>query len=118
MSGYHTIIECERIRERADKLGFMLCYPKHGWGAERGQDLVAIKPKDEHSLPIYSRDAEFFAGTISQLNAFFNGLEWARDYDRMLKVSDEKKRARKEQDYRNQLLVRLLKNERVVEVEK
>lgn len=111
MSGYHTILECERIKERADKLGFMLCYPKHGWGAERGQDLVAIKPKDQDSFPIYSRDAEFFAGTIDQLNAFFTGLHWAREYDRMIGLTTAKKRERKEQDERNRQLVRLLKDE-------
>lgn len=113
MSGYHTILECERIKERADKLGFMLCYPKHGWGAERGADMVAIKPKDQDSLPIYSRDAEFFCGTIDQLNAFFNGLEWARSYDEMIKVSSPKVRERKEQDVRNRQLVSRLKNEDV-----
>ena len=112
MSGYHTIQECQRIKERADKLGFMLCYPKHGWGSERGQDLVAIKPKDENSFPIYNRDAEFFAGTIRELNAFFNGLEWARDYDRMIGLSNNTKRERKEQDERNRQLVRILKDEK------
>ena len=118
MSGYHTIIKCEKIKERADKLGFMLCYPRHGWGAERGVDMVAIKPKDQECLPIYNRDAEFFCGSIDELNAFLAGLEWARDYDRMLKVSSVAKRERKEQDWRNQILVRLLKDEKVVEMEK
>ena len=113
MSGYHTILKCERIKERADKLGFMLCYPRHGWGAERDVDYVAIKPKDQDSLPIYARDAELFCGTIDDLNSFFAGLEWARDYDRMLKVSNDKKRERKEQDVRNQRLVDILRDEKV-----
>ena len=117
MSGYHTILKCERIKERADKLGFMLCYPRHGWGAERGVDYVAIKPKDQDSLPIYARDAELFCGTIDDLNSFFAGLEWARQYDEMLRVSSSVKRERKEQDERNRKLVALLKDEKVSEVQ-
>lgn len=113
MSGYHTILKCEKIKERANKLGFMLCYPRSGWGSDRGQDYVAIKPKDADSLPIYSRDAELFCGTIDELNSFFNGLEWARDYDRMLKVSSDAKRERKEQDERNKRLVAMLRDEKV-----
>lgn len=116
MSGYHTILKCERIKERADKLGFMLCYPRNGWGGSRGDDYVAIKPKDDN-LPIYARDAELFCGTIDDLNAFFAGLEWARQYDEMLRVSTTKKRERKEQDYRNQQLVRMLRDEKVSEIQ-
>ena len=117
MSGYNTILQCERIKERADKLGFMLCYPRHGWGADRGVDYVAIKPKDAESLPIYARDAELFCGTINDLNSFFAGLEWARHYDEMLRLSNNKKRERKEQDERNRKLVALLKDGKVSEVQ-
>ena len=115
MSGYHTILKCERIKERADKLGFMLCYPRHGWGSNRGDDYVAIKPKDD-SLPMYARDAELFCGTIDDLNSFFAGLEWARQYDEMLRLSNSKKRERKEQDERNRKLVSLLMGEKINEV--
>ncbi len=117
MSGYHTILKCEKIRERADKLGFMLCYPRSGWGGSRGDDYVAIKPKDKEALPIYSRDAELFCGTIDDLEAFFAGLEWARQYDEMLRVSSKAKRERKEQDERNRQLIRILRDEKVPEVQ-
>ena len=89
MSGYHTILKCERIKEHADKLGFMLCYPRHGWGGTDNVDTVAIKPKDKDSLPIYARDAQFFSGTIDEMESFLRGIEWARDYDRMLRVSTD-----------------------------
>jgi len=117
MSGYHTILRCEKIKERADKLGFMLCYPKAGWGGSRGDDYVAIRPKDKEALPIYSRDAELFCGTIGDLESFFAGLEWARQYDEMLRVSTKAKRERKEQDERNRQLIRLLRDEKVPEVQ-
>lgn len=113
MSGYHTILKCEKIKERADKLGFMLCYPRHGWGYGQGADLVAIKPKDNDVLPIYSRDAELFCGTIDGLESFFQGIEWARQYDEMLRVTTKAKRERKEQDERNRQLVKLLTEEKL-----
>jgi hypothetical protein len=109
------ILQIERLKEQADKLGFMLCYPKAGWGQEHG-DMVAIKPKDKDALPIYARDAQFFTGTIDEMMSFFRGIEWARQYDEMLKVSSVAKRERKEQDERNRQLVQMLKNEKVLEV--
>lgn len=117
MSGYHMILKIDRLKEKADKLGFMLCYPKSGWGGSRGDDYVAIRPKDKEALPIYSRDAELFCGTINDLESFFVGVEWARQYDEMLRVSTQAKRERKEQDERNRQLVRALKGEKTGEVQ-
>ena len=116
MSGYHMILQIERLKEQADKLGFMLCYPRAGWGQEHG-DMVAIKPKDNNALPIYARDAQFFTGTIDEMMSFFHGIEWSRQYDEMLRVSTPEKRERKEQDERNKKLVRMLRDEKVSEVQ-
>jgi hypothetical protein len=115
MSGYHMILQIERLKETADKLGFMLCYPRAGWGQEHG-DLVAIKPKDKDALPIYARDAQFFTGTIDEMMSFFRGIEWARQYDEMLRVSTDVKRERKEQDVRNKQMVAILMDEKVPEI--
>jgi hypothetical protein len=116
MSGYDTVMMIDRLRERAHKLGFVLGYPKHGWG-DRG-DVVSIRPKDQDALPIYDRNAEFFCGTLAQLRSFFDGIEWARQYDEMLKLSNTKKRERKEQDCRNRKLLQMLKNNQAGEIEK
>jgi hypothetical protein len=91
MSGYNTILRIRKIEERVDKLGFMLAYPRHRSNYEG--DYVALKPKDEHVLPIYVRDAEVFTGTLEELQVWLTGVEWARDYDSMLRLSDDKKRA-------------------------
>jgi hypothetical protein len=115
MSGYNMILQIERLKETADKLGFMLCYPRAGWGQEHG-DTVGIKPKDKDALPIYARDAQFFTGTIDEIMSFFRGIEWARQYDEMLRVSTPEKRGRKEQDERNKQLVRMLRDEKVPEL--
>ena len=75
----------------------MLCAPRHGnWGGNEYDDRVAVKPKDADSLPVYTRDAELFTGTLEQLRIWLQGVQWAREYDMMLKLSDEKKRAIKE----------------------
>lgn len=111
MSGYGLIQKIRKLEEECDKLGFMMCHSKYGHFRELG-DVVAIKPKDETVLPIYSHDAELFCGTISDLEVWLRGVQWARDYDRMLfGKTHESKRERKEQDYRNQKLVSLLEKD-------
>ena len=95
MSGYQTFNQWKRIEEFADKLGFRIGNPRHGWGSTDSGDMVAIFPKGEE-LPVYTRDAEIFAGTFSQLNVFLAGWERAQSYDMMLRLSDEKKRKRAE----------------------
>ncbi len=111
MSGYQTVLEVKRLEEDLDKMGLMMCYPRNGWGSDRGVDYVAVKPKDEESLPIYARDAELFCGTLRDLRSWMIGVEWARGYDMMLRLSDEKKRTAKEQNVRNERLIKWLKNE-------
>lgn len=117
MSGYSTVLLVERIKEQASELGFMLCFPRTAWDSGVRGDLLSIKPKDSESLPIYSRDAEIFCGSLEELQVFFRGLEWARKYDEMLKLSNDKKRSEKEQNIRNQQLCQILKNEEVISVE-
>lgn len=114
MAGYELIIRIRKLEEECDKLGLLMCHSKHGNYRNEFGDIVAVKPKDEDSLPIYSRDAEMFAGTIEQLEVWIRGIEWARNYDRMLfgKTHNDK-RERKEQDERNRRLVRILKEEQV-----
>ena len=109
MSGYETVLFVDRIRDRATALGFRLCYPKFGPRGPGAPDYVGLAPLDADSPPIYTQDAELFTGTLEQLEYFLNGIEWARNYDRILRVSDDTKRKRKEQDCRNQNLANLLK---------
>lgn len=110
MNGYQGILRLRRLEEAVDKLGFMITAPKHGSWSDN-LDQVGLKPKDAESVPIYARDAEVFCGTLDQLNVWINGAMWARNYDMMLRLSDEKKRERKEQDVRNKQLMQVLKDE-------
>ena len=114
MSGWNTIQRLARIEEQIDKLGFKFSKPKHGdWDQmERSLSLV---PKDADSLPIYSRDAELYVGSLEQLETWLHGVEWARNYDMMLILTDEKKRTAAEQKERNRQLMRTLKEGKRVE---
>ena len=110
MSGWNTIQQVRKLEERADKLGLKFSQYKHddSFGTN-----VALIPKDSEVLPIYSRDAELFVGTLESAASWMQGVMWARDYDSM--VIDKKlddKRKRKEQDERNRQLILILKNEK------
>jgi hypothetical protein len=112
MAGYQAVIELRRLEEAVGELGFMLSAPRTGnWGND--SDRVALKPKDADSVPIYSRDAEVFTGSLEQLQVWVRGVAWAREYDSMLKLSDKKKRSRKEQDERNRQLMATIKHSKL-----
>ena len=111
MSGWNQIQQVRKLEQQADKLGMKFTSYKYN---NYPDDYVALIPKDNDALPIYSRDAHLFAGTLEGAAYWMQGVEWARDYDRM--VVDKKtdaKRERKEQDERNKQLVRILKDEEV-----
>ena len=108
MAGWNTIERIRRIEQQIDALGFKFAKSKHSdWSEDHG--ALSLVPKDADSLPIYNRDAELFVGSVERLEDWLAGMRWARDYDRMIKLSDDKKRARKEQDERNRQLARTLK---------
>jgi len=114
MSGWNTIQRLKRIEEQVDKLGFKFKQPEHGdW--ERQEQSLALVPKDDDALPIYSRNAELYVGSLEQLETWLHGVEWARNYDMMLKLGDDKKRLAAEQKERNRQLMRTLKEGKRVE---
>ena len=112
MAGFAMVQRVHRLEKQLADLGMRWGHDKHSgsWGGSEFGDRIAVFPRDEE-LPVYSRDACLFTGTIDDLQTWINGIQWARDYDMINKVSDEKKRARKEQDYRNQRLVGILKDQ-------
>jgi hypothetical protein len=54
---------------------------------------------------------------LEELEYWLRGVEWSRQYDEMLKVSNSKKREDKEQLVRNRRLFSILKDEKVKEVD-
>ena len=110
MSGYNLIRKVKYLEEECDKLGFQLSHAKH-FHQEFG-DVVALKPRDD-CLPVYSRDAELFIGTLEALEHWLQGLHFARKYDSLLLGKNyDAQRQRKEQDYRNRQLLNKIKGEK------
>ena len=112
MSGYKTILVLRHLEKEVDQLGFVLEAPKSsGWGDADFDDRVSIIPKDENALPVYSRDAEIFTGTLEGLRIWLQGVQWARQYDSMIGLSDDKKRTKKEEHERSRQLIAKLKKD-------
>ena len=108
MSGWNTIQRIKRVEQLIDELGFKFSKSKHtDWSEDHGS--LSLVPKDQDALPIFSRDAELFVGSLERLEDWLAGVKWARDYDAMLRVSDDAKRSRKEQDVRNKSLLTQIK---------
>jgi hypothetical protein len=114
MSGWNTIRRLRNLEEKIDLLGFKFSKSKHGDWTD-SHDALSLVPKDADALPMYSRDAELFVGNLERLEDWLAGVQWARDYDRMLKISDDDKRAKAEQKERNRHLMRTLKEGKRVE---
>jgi hypothetical protein len=111
MSGYQTILRIRRFEEKCASLGFRIGNPRDGgWGQLEGTDRLAIMPATD-KLPIYREDAELFTGTLQQAELWMQGLEWARSYDMMLRLSDEKKRTKAEDKERERQRLAALKAE-------
>ena len=108
MAGWNTLRKIQVLRERADLLGMKFAQYRHN---DYNEDNVALIPKDQDSLPIYSRDAILFAGSLESADQWMQGVLWAREYDRMtIDRNLDQKRVRKEQDERNHQLLKTLKD--------
>ena len=108
MAGWNQIQQVRKLEERADKLGLKFTAYKHD---DMYGENVALIPKDSDALPIYSRDAVMFAGSLEGAAYWMQGVLWAREYDRLAVDRNlDKKRERKEQDERNKQLMKTLKD--------
>ena len=111
MSGYNLIRKIKYLEEECHKLGFQITQAQH-FNNEFG-DVLALKPRDQ-CLPVYSRDAELFVGTIEDLERWIQGFHFARKYDSMVMgKGHDARRDRREQDYRNQRLLHLIKEGKI-----
>ena len=114
MSGWNTIQRVKRIEEEIDRLGFKFSKSKHtDWSDDHG--ALSLVPKDLDALPMYNRDAELFVSSLERLEDWLAGVEWARNYDRMCKISDDEKRFKAEQKQRNRNLMQSIKEGKMVE---
>jgi hypothetical protein len=114
MSGWNTIERIRRIEKQIDALGFKFAKCKHGDFTDL-HGALSLVPKDNEALPIFSRDVELFVGSLEALENWLHGVEWARNYDMMCKISSDKKRADAEQKERNRQLMQIIKTGKRVE---
>lgn len=87
MSGWQTMQRFERVREQAALLGLRLAAPKHHYNE---CDFLSLMPLDD-ALPIYSRDAELFVGTVNEAQQWLTGWARALQYMGMVGAADEKR---------------------------
>ena len=111
MSGWNTIEKMQNLERSIDNLGLKFARCE----LFDNQALVRLVPKDHEALPIYSRNADVYTGSLESVEYWLQGVEWARNYDRMNKISTDEKRAKAEQRERNTQLMRTLKEGKRVE---
>ena len=107
MSGYSLVRQVHDLEKRLHDLGMRWGFSMFDSGSPFG-DRVAVYARDDE-LPVYARDAELFTGTIDEVSSWLAGVGWARRYDQMLGVSDNKRRQKREQDERHDQLISVLK---------
>lgn len=95
------------LEQRAELCGMRLRPCDSNWSTPHGTTL-ALVTHGEH-LPVYRRDIELAVGTAEQLEMFIKGWEKQLSYLSMIGATSDRIIKRKEQDYRNRELARLIK---------
>jgi hypothetical protein len=103
----YAIGRVRKVELEAAELGFRFTYPK--FGSMHELDTIGLAPLEDN-FPVYSRDAELFAGTLQDVEKFLHGIRWITMYYTQLKLVDDEKVKRKEQDYRNRNLIDIIAN--------
>jgi hypothetical protein len=111
--GWNDLERMKSVEARANALGFEFTDGGKAWAIEGVSASIYVKPKDD-LLPLYSRTATFFTGSLEHIDSWLDGIEWARHYDDLLKVSNDKKRAKQEDLVREQHLMKTLKTGKLV----
>ena len=112
--GWDDVQRMKQIEARANELGFMFATGNYSYGIQDNISYICLKPKDD-CLPHYSRGAEIFTGTLEEINIWLRGIEWAREYDEMLNLTNGKKRVVKEQAEKNKQFMKTLKTGKLVQ---
>ena len=81
----------DRVRDLAEFFGFRLGRRPHSGFGDSSIDPIALYPKDNR-LPTYSRDACLFTGSLSDVENFLDGIQWARKYDSLIGATSDKRR--------------------------
>ena len=106
VAGWQLLQSFRNVEARANKIGL-----KFGPSKFIGMqfDTIALVPFDEH-LPIYNREAEVFTGTLQDIDKWLQGITWARNYDDLMKVSNDEKRQTAESKYNQRELLKVIRD--------
>lgn len=107
VAGWQLLRKYRDIEERVNSMGLKMGPSKYS-GMEF--DTIALFPKDEDSLPIYNREAEVFIGTLQDIEQWLRGVDWARKYDELMKVSNNEKRQTSERKYQQRELLKTIRD--------
>ena len=111
-TNWNTVKNIKRIEAMANTMGFEFS-PGRDRYLDGGEGIYLVPLGD--ALPHYRRGAEIFSGSVEDIGTWLEGLLWARNYDEMLRVSNEKKRTEREQAERNKQLMKTIKSGKLVE---
>lgn len=93
--GMNMIERVDQVRELADFFGFRLGRRPHHEFGDGSLDVIALYPKDDR-LPVYSRDACLFVGSLSDVENFLDGVRWSRKYDNLIGAMTDQRRTQYE----------------------
>lgn len=102
---YKMVKALERLAEAS---GFKVSTKSNGWSND-GLSYLTLVPNDDE-LPIYTRGTSLVSGSVEELTAFIIGWQKSIEYLTFLRITNTEKIKRKEQDYRNVELARLIKD--------
>jgi hypothetical protein len=106
-TNWNTVQLIRNVEAGANSMGFELAPGRDTWGSNSGT-LIYVVPLDD-KLPHYSRGAEIFQGTIEDISIWLKGIRHAREYDEMIKLSNNTKRIEREQIECNRQLMQMVK---------
>lgn len=90
--GMNMIERIDRVRELASYFGFRLGRtPYNSYSETENIDNIALYPKND-KLPSYNRDTCLFSGNLNEVENFFTGINWARNYDQMIGAMSDQRR--------------------------
>lgn len=90
--GWSEIDRIRRVEENANALGFAFAPSKYRSPSENRISLIPLA----ESWPIYTRDAVLFSGNLNEIESWLFGIQHARTYDALLRLSFDKKRRQAE----------------------
>ena len=97
MNVYHKFKDLE---EQCAKLGFRFSHDPQGlFGDNAFRDLICLLPGHNEALPVYSRDATLFRGSLDECLTFLHGWRESLHYLEIIEATTKDKIRKAEQKH-------------------